>query len=101
MKNFGYFMFLILSVVTAILLRGFVLIYLWEWFIVSVFSLPPLGFVNALGFSLIVHYLTQQDIDKKEDKDRDLSDIIGRIIGQAVFYPLLILLLGWFFTLFM
>jgi len=50
-----------------ILLRGFVLVDLWEWFIVPL-GLIRIGFFHALGISILVALLTYEGTDgsKKE-----------------------------------
>ncbi len=49
--------------------RGFVLSYLWEWFIVP-FGLFELSIAHAIGISLIVSFLTYElpNAGEKEDK---------------------------------
>ena len=73
------------------LLRAFVLIKMWEWFIVPLFSLPALNIPYALGLSLIVG-MFMQNIVKTEDNKKTMLTII--------LAPLATLSLGWIVHLF-
>ena len=44
---------LLVALVPLILLRAFVFLKLWAWFIVPVFGLPALGYASAIGLSLV------------------------------------------------
>lgn len=78
---------------TSIFLNGYTLSVLWGWFIVPIFGLPTLGIVSAMGFALVVTYLTHQaDWTKDENKT---SGAVGRAFTVAVLKPLFGLLFGW------
>lgn len=91
----GAFGFIALMLIGAIL-NGFVLCKLWIWFIVPTFGLPTLTIPVALGISLMASYLTSRPDTNQDDK----TDW-GMLLAMSLIYPLLVLLFGWFYTLFM
>lgn len=83
--------------IPSIILRGFVLSYLWQWFVV------PLGAVSisipiAIGLSMLVAFLTHQDQSLLVKQKVD--NIVGKAIGKMMFTPLLIWFIGWVIQLF-
>lgn len=79
---------------TAVL-KGWVLTKLWVWFIIPIFHLPVLGIAQAIGISLIMHYLTNENPDRKDDRKWFES------VATAVVMPFIVLLMGWIVTLFL
>lgn len=88
----GTFGILILGAI----LRGFVLVKFWGWFIVPIFALPMFGIAAAIGISMTVTCLTWQYIPD-DNADRHLSGTIA----MTVINPVLALLTGWVVTLFL
>lgn len=84
--------FIGLLVVSSIL-NGFVLVKLWEWFLVTPFGFPKLSVPVAIGISIIAKYLTIQQIPKTDNKSTDTYCF-------AIVYPLLTLCIGWVVHLF-
>ena len=78
------------------LLKGFVLIKLWSWFIVSHFGLDPLSIPIGLGLSLVISLLTYQG---RHMKNHELD--VAHICVSAFLNPLIALFVGWIITLFM
>lgn len=62
---------LLLWIVPLIILRGYVLVELWSWFIVPTFGLRPLTFAQALGVSLVVAFLTHEPPPSYKDHKTD------------------------------
>lgn len=58
-----------LVLVLSSMLRGYVLTWLWLWFVVPVFHLPELGIVQAIGISGVVTLLTART-SAYDDSDR-------------------------------
>ncbi len=71
--------------------RGYVLSILWIWFIVPAFGLSPLSIPYAIGFALVVSFLTPMP---SKGKELDWSNAIA----QIAFAPALALLCGWIVT---
>lgn len=81
-----------LSFVSA-LLDGYVLTILWTWFVVPTFGLRPLALVPAIGFSMVVSFLTPQ-MPKGEVE-------WGDEIGKMFLRPAVMLFFAWIVHLFM
>ena len=90
----GFFM------VYGALANGFVLTKLWGWFIVPVFGLPQLSLPYAIGFAMIIGYLTRHDFKIKDDsEEKDVKTAWVKVI-VSILYPWLALFLGWVVHLF-
>lgn len=74
---------------------GFVLTKLWAWFIVTTFNRAPLRIPQALGISLIVHFLTSSISDAREKRGT------GEAIALSISMPLFALFFGWIYHLFL
>jgi hypothetical protein len=91
--------FLMVAAVVEILLKGWVLTFLWEWFAVPL-GLPPLGVAHAIGLAALVGLLTHQ-VSNCQSEDKDISDAVGRWIGSGLIGPFLVLLIGYIVHSFM
>ncbi len=102
-------------IITLILiLNGFVLSKLWEWFIVTIFDVPVISISLAIGFlmisglffsfvtgfSTVVKCLLIERPTKPNVTANDDFISVDKIYGYAVGFPLLILLIGWIVHLF-
>ena len=79
---------------------GYVLTVLWGWFVVPVFALPALRLPEAIGVSLIVHFLTAGRINTNK-ADKSLAQLFGEASVWALVRPLFGLLFGWLVHLWM
>ncbi len=52
-------------IIALSLWRGFVLSYLWTWFLVPL-GVPDIGIIHAIGISMIASFLTSQYINNKD-----------------------------------
>ena len=84
----------IAGIITSIILRGYVTSKLWLWFVVSTFGANPLGIAQSIGLSLLVAYGTHQH-DQYEDKESTAYQKMAKSIGFSLFYPLIVLLVGY------
>lgn len=84
---------LLLSIPVAIYLRGLAIVCLYDWFILDTFSAPELSVISAIGISVIVGYLTDQDVVKKEKEWNE------RVISM-ILTPLFVISFGWILSLF-
>lgn len=98
MENLGKFTVFIISIVVAVIVRGFVLTKLWAWFIVPVFELSPLRIVEAIGISTLIGYLTYSREKGKEDDDFWKKFIESLVV--SIVLALLSLGMGWIISLF-
>lgn len=81
------------------LVRGFVLSYLWAWFIVPL-GAPQIGIAHAIGLSLLVGMFTsnlKRDDEKVEGADAlaKIGSILAKVFGQALFVLGLGYMLSW------
>jgi len=97
---FGVVMTSLIIVVLTFLhavINGFVIKYLWTWFIVPVTGFHELTIPMAIGMAMVVSFLTKhQQVEPKEKKEVT----IGEFIGREIMGPFLVLLLGYVITLF-
>jgi len=78
--------------VLASIFNGYALSVLWRWFVVPVFGLPELGIVSAIGISMVVHFLTYQDMP--EDKSKSFGEKLTMKCMIAFIHPASALLFG-------
>lgn len=95
------FLLIILGVIGIILVntlvRGFVIMKLWGWFIVPLFGLTPLTIPFALGLSLIMTAFTYHYTDTvKDDSDNQYLTVLRGPLTNLVY-----LLMGWVITFFL
>jgi len=80
--------------------RGYVFSVLWKWFIVPVFpAMPLLSIPVAIGIAMVVSFLAYQYHYSKDERSESAK--IGGTFGIMLFYPALVLLMGWIVTLFL
>ena len=92
MKAIGYISTTIILMVYASILNGWALSKLWSWFIVTTFGMPVLSIPAAIGFAMVVTYLTHQMSDK-ESKDEYWQTLVKGAIAATI-KPLFALLFG-------
>jgi hypothetical protein len=69
-------------VLSAALLNGFMLSYLWEWFVVPL-GVRSIRIAQAIGLAMIVSMLTYKHQEPKEDEDA-LSKLIASMTVKLV-----------------
>lgn len=84
----------LLAVVPAIMLRGWILSILWGWFVVP-FGLPQIGIAWAIGLATVVSAITPTPTGESGGKTKTAKEQLGEVISNFLFLPLLILLFGW------
>ncbi len=83
----------IVMVVPSIIWRGYVLVILWKWFMVSTFEVRALSIPAAIGVSLIVSYMTHQ-VNWATD-DATPTAKAARSVMIPLIDPAFVLLIGW------
>lgn len=92
---------MVVSISTAIL-RGWVLVMLWGWFVIPVFEdAPRLTIPAAIGLSYIVFFVTAQYIENPSDRDLSLVAKTIRGVGYSVMLSIAALAFGFVVHLFM
>ena len=56
----GLLVLAVVAIVVGAVMNGYVLSVLWGWFVVPVFSVPPLSIATAIGLSLAIGMLVKQ-----------------------------------------
>jgi hypothetical protein len=77
-----------------IILNGWVLSWLWLWFLVPL-GIPAIGVVHAMGITGVVGFLTKQYTETDGEKDR------GEKLAYLVVAPFLALAVGYILHSFM
>ena len=96
MENFGRFIAKGALSIIVTLIQGFVLMWLWRWFIVPL-GVKVLTIPWAVGVALLVHYMAGD-----EPKSTKLSDAqFLQAVLEAVIYALIMLGIGYVFHRFM
>lgn len=72
--------------------RGLILSIMWTWFLVPL-GVPTITIPLAIGFSLLVGFLTPSAAKEKNDS-------FGEAMAEGIVSPLVFLLLGWIVKLF-
>jgi hypothetical protein len=79
---------IVLLIIPLTLLRGWILLIFWNWFILPL-GAPHISLFHSLGISLVLNYM----IDN-ENKTKDVEDKVELAIS-LISRPFFILLLGW------
>lgn len=85
----------IVVAIIAVFLGGWALTTLWSWFIVPVFKLPELGYVQAIGIRAVITYTTFHHVHT------GVTEKFGEACGRALLYPPLVVGIGWIVTKFL
>lgn len=76
--------------------QAFCIAILWDWFVAPVFHVAEMPVVAAYGISMLISIFKDPT---QQYKEKDWSELIGMIFGQAVGLSFL-LLIGWILHLF-
>jgi len=99
-KAIGVMVVTVTSLLLSTVLRGFVLVVLWSWFVVAHFHIAPLTIPVALGISLIVSFLTAH-VDLDDKPTGQAKSRLYKAISASLVVPIFTLALGWVYHLFM
>ncbi|MBI2054350.1 MAG: hypothetical protein HYT36_03385 [Candidatus Staskawiczbacteria bacterium] len=98
----GVVFLLAIFLVAGLLLNGYTLSLLWEWFVVPVFTgAPKLSVIPAIGIALLMRCLTYRLPLDIEEKKRDNREQVVRIIIHFFGNPAITLFFGWILHFFM
>lgn len=99
---------LLVSMIPSYLLNGYVFSKLWLWFIVPRFGVEPMPVRMAVGVSMLVWFLTTNHSSGTKFKFEDgkireptFAEAVAAGLTSLFVYPLLVLLLGWFWHSYM
>ena len=113
----GFLMSLPILIVGSVIMNGWVLRYLWGWFVVPIFHLPNLTVPEAMGLAMVVGFMTKsypspkpavqktqeqahaESLPKVVPPTRVFAKAVGAMIGGTIgtmfAAPLTTLLIGW------
>ncbi|MFS1518600.1 hypothetical protein V1503_19365 [Bacillus sp. SCS-151] len=99
--NEGSKLLLSLSIMPfTLLIHGFVLSLLWEWFIVSAFSVPSISIIEAVGVMLVVDFILLKIDWKEEAMEVPMEEFIYKLVAHSIVMPFWGLGIGYILTLF-
>lgn len=84
--------------IPAMLIRGFVFMKLWNWFVVGTVTGINMTWIVASGIALMVSFLTAHTIGVKDERTPKEKYTAA---GMEFIAPLFILFFGWILTLFL
>lgn len=90
---------LIAILVVGVLAKGVALSVLWGWFAVPL-GLPDIGIAHAIGVSVIFSLLAHHASIKKEE-GYDLSELIAKLLGYTIAWPMIAIGIGYIVKSFM
>jgi hypothetical protein len=97
METFGKFMFGTISLILMSIFGGYVLMKLWDWFIVYAFALNSINLIQAIGLSFFISYIKAR---KKENEEKTTFESFLKDMGNSILFLLITLGLGYLITLF-
>jgi hypothetical protein len=80
------------------IVRGWLIVKLWGWFITPLFNMQPPSVVNAIGFSLFVTYLA---FIPSKTETRPVGDSLKNALRYGLTVPPIVFLVGWLVSGFM
>jgi len=75
------------------ILNGWVLSWLWLWFVVPVFAVPALSMLQSIGIATVISFMTKQYVPT--------GDKAGEAWAYLILTPLVTLLFGYIIHSFM
>lgn len=87
-----------LLLIPQVIWSGFVLSVLWGWFISAAFNAPQLSIAPAIGLSMVVRYLTYQQLPA--DKSKSSTERVIEALAVAFIQPAVTLGFGYIVHLF-
>lgn len=89
------------SAIVAIILKGWVIVMMWDWFVVPAFGSEPLTIPYAVGLIFLIGYLVKDvGADEVEEKAKWPAARQIKSIKWSFSAPLLVVSIGWIIHLF-
>lgn len=99
METFGKFMTVVLALIAAPIINGFVVMKLWGWFVVPTFEIHQLRLVEVIGLLFIVNFIII-GYKKTDPEEKPWEEFAKRIIF-LIFAAAFMLFSGWLVSKFM
>ena len=100
MEYIGKFFTIIILMLVGTLVRGYTIMVLWGWFIVTTFGFNSLRMVEAIGLSLFFSFLVIRYKSIKDKKEEGFLMSIFKGIIHTMVLSGIALLFGWIITWF-
>tara|TARA_Y100000034_G_scaffold48390_1_gene59756 strand:+ start:7165 stop:7476 length:312 start_codon:yes stop_codon:yes gene_type:complete len=81
-------------IISLSIIHGWVLTYLWAWFVVPIFSVPELTIAQAMGLSLIIGMWTYNPQATQQQEDEDKYKALARFVAICL-RPFIVLFIGY------
>ena len=98
MEKFGKFMTILLAMIISPIISGFVFFKLWAWFIVPIFQIQSLRFIEAVAIVFFIGFIRAK---YREENPEDFWDNLGKRMTFLVVLACFTLLFGWIIKLFL
>ena len=89
MENFGKFMAIVMALIIVPIIRAFVTVKLWAWFVIPAFGLGPIKIVETIGLMFLLGYLADKDAPNIEDNFWEVFGIALIKVVLTAFFTLL------------
>lgn len=86
-------------IVLTSVMNGWVLTYLWQWFVMPVFDIRSILIVEAIGISMIATFLARHASRQKENRTIEEQKI--EAIQYGILHPLIVLGVAYIVHLFL
>lgn len=93
MQLIGFISVLMLCMTSISIFNGWTLTVLWSWFVVDTFEVQELGIATAIGFCLIIKFLTVTK--ESNDDSKDPTEKLFKGLAFNVSKSLISLCIGW------
>ena len=76
--------------------QGWTLSVLWEWFAVSIFNAPSISILEAIGLTILISFIREQEADNSKSRypNEDGINTIIRFVFYNIFRPTIYLAIG-------
>lgn len=87
---------IVVSMIVGTPFHAFVLLKLWDWFLVAPLGAPQITFGEAVGVGLVLSYITSK-ARSIDNKTRTSTEILAIALSSAIVEPLAWLSLGYLY----
>lgn len=92
---------LIPATIFGCVLRAWVLVQAWDWFITPVFHVPAPGLAAAVGIALTINLFLPEGASTPSSESESLGDVLMGAYGKLLFSPFISLGFAWLVHQFM
>lgn len=97
MENLGKGIFFIIALISGAIVNGFVVMTLYNWFIIPVFNAPSFNIYESIGICILISYFMTP---RKTDDSKSGTEIVIEYIVRTAFTAIITLGVGFIAQLF-